>query len=379
MNEDSQIHFALVAHVEGLHFQPHKPEGIEFVPSCDCDLRFLLKPRDSAEDGSGHRMGLECKVYATYPAASEQADFVDAYNNQLMVRVADGTKLPLLSRGGETLIAVDGSFEKNYHPPRCLCPEDILELIRRAEGELSLKVDRLLKLLRWRQGIDAPGEMIAHRCLYWKVAEGDYPIAPLDGGNSREFEVPAMFGIHWGEQNKDELDELWCASDQMEPLGHALLREAATLYTDSPRSSILIMTAALETATKMHISHIAPDTSWLMEEVASPPIFKILRDYIPKLHTSKGRNMDFWNEIKPLIKKSQKLVEIRNKVAHTGRIPDDAGQIQDHLGVVADLLYILDVLAGHEWAKSLVSHSLRKSLDWPPPKEGRMTVKIKVG
>ncbi len=378
MKEDSQIYFALVAHVEGLHFEPHKPEGIEFVPSSDCDLRFLLKTRDPEDDGSGHRMGLECKVCATYPATSDQAHFVGAYNNQLLVRVADGIKLPLLS-GGKTLIAADGAFAKNYHPRRYLCPADILELIRRVEGELSLKADRLLKLLRWRQGFDAPGEMITHRSLYWRVAEGDYPLAPLDGGDSKEFEVPAMFGIHWGEQYKDELDDLWAERDQTEPLGHALLREAATLSSDSPRSAILIMTAALETATKMHISKIATDTSWLMEEVASPPIFKILRDYIPKLHASKGRNMDFWEEIKPLIKKSQKLVEIRNKVAHTGRIPDDAGQIQDHFGVVADLLYVLDVLAGHEWAKSLVSHSLRKSLGWPPPKEGRMTMKIKVG
>ncbi|MGJ8657027.1 MAG: hypothetical protein ACSHX6_11310 [Akkermansiaceae bacterium] len=296
----------------------------------------------------------------------------------MMVRVADGIELPLLSRG-ETLIAADGAFAENYHPRRYLCPEYILELIRRAEGELNLEADRLLKLLRWRQGIDAPGEMITHRSLYWRVTEDNYLLAPLDDGESKEFEVSAMIGIHWGKEYNEELDALWSKSDQMEPLGHALLREAVTLSLDSPRSAILIMTAALETATKMHISQIAADTAWLMEEVASPPIFKILRDYIPKLHTAKGCNMDFWEEIKPLIKKSQKLVEIRNKVAHTGRIPDDAGQIQDHLGVVADLLYVLDVLAGHEWAKSLVSYSLRKSLSWPPPKEGRMTMKIKIG
>jgi len=378
MKEDSQIYFALVAHVEGMHFQPHMPEGIEFVPSSDCDLRFLLKPKDPEDDGSGHRMGMECKVYATYPATTEQARFVAAYNNQLMVRVADGTKLPLLSRG-ETLIAADGTFAKNFHPRRCLCPEYILELIQRAEGELALRVDRFLKLLRWRQGIDAPGEIVKHRSLYWRVGEGDYPCAPLDGEHSREFEVPAIFGIHWAQHHKNDLDELWSAGDQAEPLGHALLREAAMLSSDSPRSAILIMTAALETAAKMHISHVAPDTSWLMEEVASPPMFKILRDYIPKLHISQGRNMDFWKEIKPLIKKSQKLIEIRNKVAHTGHIPEEAGQIQDYLVVVSDLLYVLDVLAGHEWAKSLVSYPLRKSLDWPAPKEGRVTMRIKIG
>lgn len=377
MKNNAKICFVSVAHVQGLHFEPHKPEGIEFVPSSDCDLRFLLKPKDPESDGSGHRVGIELKVYATYAVTSEQARFVDSYNNQLMVRVADGTKLPLLSQG-ETLIAADGTFAKNYHPRRHLCPEDILKMIQRVEEELALRGDRFLKLLRWRQGIDAPGEMVTHRSLYWKVGEGDYPLAPLDGGHSMEFGVPAMFGIHWDEQNRDDLNALWSAVDQAEPLGHALLREATTLSSHSPRSAILIMTAALETATKMHISRVAPDTSWLMEEIASPPIFRMLRDYIPTVHVSKGRNMDFWNVIKPLIKKTQELVEIRNKVAHTGTIPGDAGNIQDYLRVVADLLYVFDVLDGHEWAKSLVSHSLRSSLGWPPPRQGRTTVQIRV-
>ncbi len=377
MKNNAQICFVSVAHVQGLHFEPHKPEGIEFVPSSDCDLRFLLKPKDPESDGSGYRVGIELKVYATYAVTSEQARFVDSYNNQLMVRLADGTKLPLLSRG-ETLIAADGTFSKNYHPRRHLCPEDILKMIQRVEEELALRGDRFLKLLRWRQGIDAPGEMVTHRSLYWKVGEGDYPLAPLDGGHSMEFGVPAMFGIHWDEQNRDDLNSLWSAVDQAEPLGHALLREATTLSSHSPRSAILIMTAALETATKMHISRVAPDTSWLMEEIASPPIFRMLRDYIPTVHASKGRNMDFWNVIKPLIKKTQELVEIRNKVAHTGTIPENAGNIQDYLRVVADLLYVFDVLDGHEWAKSLVSYSLRSSLGWPPPRQGRMTVQIRI-
>ncbi len=126
----------------------------------------------------------------------------------------------------------------------------------------------------------------------------------------------------------------------------------------------------------MHVSHIAPDTAWLMEEMPSPPIFKVLRDYIPLIHSARGKEIIYWDKVKPFIKKAQKLIELRNKVAHTGKIPENAGPIQNNLELVSDLLYLLDVLNGHEWAKTLVGSELRQSLDWPSPKEGRYTITI---
>lgn len=185
-----------------------------------------------------------------------------------------------------------------------------------------------------------------------------------------------MYGIHWDSEHSTDLQELWSVNDLAEPLGHALVREAAALASESPRSSILIMTAALETAVKMHISHVAPDTAWLLEEIPSPPIFKILRDYIPAIHRIRGNEIHFWEKVKPSIKKVQKLIELRNKVAHTGKIPEDAGPIRNDLILVSDMLYLLDVLDGHDWAKPLVSHDLRKALNWPNPKHGRLYLKI---
>ncbi|RZK26823.1 MAG: hypothetical protein EOO43_01670 [Flavobacterium sp.] len=50
----------------------------------------------------------------------------------------------------------------------------------------------------------------------------------------------------------------------------------------------------------------------------------------------------------------------------------------DKIGIelVSDFLYILDVLDGHEWAKSLVSFKLRKSFGWPEPKDQRINITI---
>lgn len=379
MGKDTYIDFVLVINVKGMHFEPHRPEGIEFIPAGEDSLRFVLQPTDPNDDACGHRKGLICKVYKSYPATKDQVLFVDSYNiRRVMIRVADGVSLPYKPKD-EILIAEDGSCAKDFSPRRHLCPSDIANLIEHVESDLASKANRLFKLLRWRQCCDAPGEVLKHYALYWRVDEGDYPHAPLNGGPSRQITVQGMFGIHWSEEHSTDLQKLWIAKDIMEPLGHTLLREAAALSTESPRSSILIMTAALETAVKTHISRIVPETAWLMEEIPSPPIFKILGHYVPLIHRNCGKELDFWDNVKPSINKVRKLIELRNKVAHTGKIPENAGPIQDDIVLVSDFLYLLDVLDGHEWAKSLISLELRKTLGWPDPKDGRITIKITEG
>ena len=178
------------------------------------------------------------------------------------------------------------------------------------------------------------------------------------------------------EQHSLALKELW-EDGLTEPLGHALLREAAAVASQSPRSSILIMTAALETGVKMHISQFVPGATWLMQEMQSPPVFKMLRDYIPEIHRERHTNMDCWANAQPFISKTQNLIEVRNKVAHTGKIPKKSKSVQEYLALVHDMLCLLDVLEGRDWAKTLASPALRRALGWPSPKKhGPFSFKI---
>jgi hypothetical protein len=376
MIQDTQIDFLLQANIDGLHFQLHRGEGIEFKPADSDDLRFVLKPADPDNDPCGNRVGLTCKVYKAYPATERQARFVDSYNkSKKIIEVSSEVSLPL-ERKGKVLIDEYGNFDDGYQPRRNQCPSDIIKYIELAESDLSYEMTRFLKLLRWHQCFDAPEKIVLHQALYWKTGEGTYPLTPPNIDSGKEVTFPSMSGINWGERHQDDFQRLWLKKDLIEPLGHSLLREAAVLASESPRSSILIMTSALETAIKMHISHIAPDTAWIMREMPSPPIRKILRDYIPEIHFRHDNEITYWDKIKPLIKRVEKLTEQRNKVAHTGKIPDNALPIQESLTLVSDILYILDVLAGHEWAKTRVSYEMRKVLGWPSPIEGRYSITI---
>jgi len=373
------IDFILIINVEGMHFQPHKPEGIEFKVDSEDNLRFVLRPKDPEEDACGHRLGLECKVYKSYPASDKQVKFVTAFNkHRKMINVSDEITLPF-KPNDEILISEDGICADRFSPRRDLLPTYILEIIESVELELNKHADRFFKLLRWRQFCDAPGEVLKSSSLYWRVGEGEYPITPLDGGTSNVSTVNGMFGIHWSERHKNDMQNLWLNEGLTEPLGHTLLREAATLSQESPRSSILMITAALETAVKTHISKIVPDAKWLMEKSPAPPIDKILRQYIPLLHKNKSGKINFWKKLNPEINKVEKLIVIRNKIAHTGKLPEITKPVQNYIELVSDFLYIIDVLDGHEWAKSLVGYELRKSLDWPNPIDKRIKIKISQG
>jgi hypothetical protein len=130
---------------------------------------------------------------------------------------------------------------------------------------------------------------------------------------------------------------------------------------------------------KIHISNIAPITTWLLMELPSPPIFKIIRTYIPQLHKEHGLELPKWGQLAPLFKIVQNFVEYRNKLTHTGPMPEGSIEgLNEFLRVVSDLLYIFDVLEGHEWAKENVRFTTCEKLGWQTKGRGRILAKVKI-
>lgn len=50
-------------------------------------------------------------------------------------------------------------------------------------------------------------------------------------------------------------------------------------------------------------------------------------------------------------------------------MPENIGNIYEMLQSVFDILYLLDVLDGNQWAKELVSSKLMRKLSWKSNKE----------
>jgi hypothetical protein len=105
----------------------------------------------------------------------------------------------------------------------------------------------------------------------------------------------------------------------------------------------------------------------------------VLQDYIPVLYKHQGKELLDWEKLKPLFKIIQRLAEDRNRLTHKGEMPARALEnLPETLATVSDLLYILDVLEGHEWAKGNVQERTRQLLGWPKPRHARFFCKVQV-
>ena len=63
-------------------------------------------------------------------------------------------------------------------------------------------------------------------------------------------------------------------------------------------------------------------------------------------------------------------IEVKGDVAET---------IQSYLIAVGDVLYVLDFLEGHTWAREHVSHSTRAALKWPEPRHKQYYIQMRSG
>ncbi len=347
-------------------FNPARAEGLTFEIGGPHKVHLRMRPMHPDSDPFGHRQGIECKITASFVATKFLMDFVGAIiERRFTTYEGMPIKLPHVKDGREEIYA-DGSFREGYVLPFEGYPLPLRDLCDEAEQLLLDAGTRFLKLIVWSLDIYARTDMIQHHCLYWRVVEGNfYAVGPKgqiitasgDGGGS----------VTWDPTDEVRLKTLWNA-DHNEPLAYELLREAKNLIVSAPRSALLILATALEVGVKAYIAKVAPQTEWLVENLPSPPVYKLFRDYLPFLQATPIDDLRDWTKLRPLFKDCQKLFESRNDLTHAGATDINAEKLDAYFATAHDLLRILDVLQGHEWAKGYVSYKICQDLSWPPPR-----------
>lgn len=370
MSAEHQLDFVLMANLRGFFFDPHRPNGITFRKETP-PANISIKPADPDQDGSGIHSGLECRAYGSRMVDPElQAFAADVIDRRFKMYPKAPIKLPLI-RDQKQLIDENGNLLEGFELPLELYPPALQAICDDVAGELRSALERFLKLIRWQQEIDGPHDVFERGpILFWKVSPtGTYRIV---GRRQREWIGRSPAGIEWGESDQSEFNELWAKPEAEEPLGHELLREAQGAVDSAPRSALLLAASALETGVKMHIARLAPEAEWLMLEAPAPPVGKMLRDYLPQLHATKGIGFEGWEKLRPLFKEVEELAKRRNKLTHSGAMPKEViSNMRSFLTVVSDLLYVLDVVEGNEWARENIQPSTRVLLGWPPTRRRR--------
>ncbi len=225
------------------------------------------------------------------------------------------------------------------------------------DGRVTVRLrDFLLRasgVLRWRRGLTGPPNPIAtiKRPLEWSDDGQNWQMVPGAFRLKAEMDIPHQ---RMSEGIRSSIIDLVHA-DAREPLGHELFQEAWKQRMELPRSSLMIGLAAAEVGFKMFVADLVPHAEWLAMHAPSPPLERMLAEYLPLLPVRqhiKDCPIFVPKEIFDTLKKG---VNLRNKTAHAGE-KVKADTLTEILLAVRDLLYLLDLYAGQAWALEAISH-----------------------
>ena len=214
-------------------------------------------------------------------------------------------------------------------------------------------------MLNWTHGLDGPPDPygLAYACWY-----------SSDGNEWFRYSLARTLGLLLGEAthsiysinvNTDVIMRKVEASAE-EPLARQLFREAWGQIGTNPRSALVIGVAAAEIGLKKMVAALLPGTEWLMEEIPTPPVGKVLRKFLPTLQVRAKRNDG--GPIAPprqLILQIEKAVEHRNDVVHAGKSPPAREELAVMLRAISDFLWMCDIYLGELWA---IKHISRETL-----------------
>ena len=228
----------------------------------------------------------------------------------------------------------------------------IYEIVDPIFRELNTQLQTSIMLLKWRCGMtDGPVESLSNRS----------EAVSSDGAVWRNISTLRSIGLIFGRPFLkidpsiiEEISQMQNAGVEL-PLGIQLVMEARCQSKTHSRSALVIGVTAAEIALKQLIGELAPDARWLAQNVPSPPIHKIAKDYIPSLKV-KARVMGKTVRMpKKLLKKLQEAVELRNRVVHAGEPAPRQEELRGILDAMEDVVWVCGLYAGHTWAWDHVS------------------------
>ncbi|MGH7441017.1 MAG: hypothetical protein ACRENE_35535 [Polyangiaceae bacterium] len=307
--------------------QLHLTDGAELQVAQPRTLRLTVRPFTEAETKLGHSSGGAADAYWHHTAPPK------AYAE--LVRFADG-QLDEVQTDGTRVMPNPSQLAKALQ-----------EFGRMATDGVGDVVQRYVCALRWRVGIDGPHSPLSVGLPQWSNDEATWRRFPLFGTR--------VLGFSGGSAPRlsncpTELAEV--ASGLEEPVYHSLFREAWSQRTSNRRSALVIGLAAAEIATKTTLAGLAPTAEWLILNLPSPPLDRMLRKAIPSAMKAAGRTLRFNMEggKARVLEDIRNGITQRNECVHQPGSPPDFDNVVKFLLAVRDVLFMCDVYAGHDWA-----------------------------
>jgi hypothetical protein len=244
--------------------------------------------------------------------------------------------------------------------PLEVLPKPFWSFAGQVNSELFDYGTRTVRVLRWRRGSPGSHGVVKYsRGMKWSFDGREWKVMP----HTLRLHLSAGWVVSKVLSDDVVKDTLQLVADgENEPLAHELYREASALKASGPRSALVIGVAAAETAMKQLIGTLVPGARWLVENLSSPPLEVMLRDYLPTLPAKQQINGKVLAPPKELLETLQKAVAIRNRIVHGRQATFNIDTLDEILAAVHDLLYLVDLYCGFRWAMDRVSQKTKTGL-----------------
>jgi hypothetical protein len=237
-------------------------------------------------------------------------------------------------------------------------PATFKNFVENLNEEVRELVARTVAALRWRMGRPQ-----GPRSVTWKPPDW------FAFDSVTWFQMPSRLSLRIEFINKPSLTAEIAAEVQKlvqegmgEPLPHSLFREAWALRSTNPRSALLIGVTAAEVGIKRYVSFLVPEAEWLVNNLPSPPIDSMAKEYLPKLPAKSRIDGKVRQIPSGVLDELKKAIKLRNDTAHQGEFNLKYESLERKLVAIRDLLWLLDFFAGHEWALEYVTNETRARL-----------------
>lgn len=239
-------------------------------------------------------------------------------------------------------------YDKLLEVEKIWKPEDIDEISNGSLKELVVPNYHTVReaqiegynIIRWRFNFLGPNETFQKPRLYWKCTKDNEIIIP--DNHMRPTGIVAMPGFE-----ASDFERVLQTTGASEPVAHAILRDAKWYFNDNPKAALLLAAVALETGTKQFLGRVCPDTDWLLENIQSPPIDRLIFEYMP----TKGIDV---SKIEKYKKEIKNIITERNNLVHKGETSIEVQDIYESIYIVNSMLYFYDEQSGFKWASEYV-------------------------
>lgn len=236
----------------------------------------------------------------------------------------------------------DGVYH-SYSLPFDQYPAEVQAFMSRIYRTLYEWASRVWRLLRWRSDAIGSHELF-QTILASEWSRGDQPSwykLPVKGyGRTGSWGIPRLDApVAYSVQRL-------LTSGIAEPTSEELLREAWAARGANPRAGLLLAVAAAEVSFKELVIDLVPEVRWLTLNVQSPPLVRLLSNFLPELPVRQGVAAPPPRELRRVM---QKAVEARNDLAHQGEFDRLDVDLYEILEVVRSLLHQFAYYRGFTW------------------------------